>query len=65
MRDAEVVLVKKFNEDEREELLANPQQVMQEQMKNKLLDNAHASLQNAVGDIEERYKDLQNLERVN
>ena len=64
MRDAEVVLVKKFNEDEREELLANPQQVIQEQMKNKLLDNAHTTLQNAVGDIEERYRDLQNLERV-
>jgi len=64
VRDAEVVLVKKFNEDEREELLANPQQVIQEQMKNKLLDNAHTTLQNAVGDIEERYRDLQNLERV-
>jgi len=33
-------------------------------MKNKLLDNAHTSLKNAVGDIEERYRDLQNLERV-
>jgi hypothetical protein len=37
---------------------------MQEQMKNKLLDNAHTSLKNAVGDIEERHRDLQNLEKV-
>lgn len=64
VRDAEVVLAKRFNEDEREDLLANPQAIIQEQMKNKLLDNAHTSLKNAVYDIEERYNDLRNLERV-
>lgn len=64
VRDAEVVLAKRFNEEEREELLANPQAIIQEQMKNKLLDNAHTSLKNAVFDIEERYNDLRNLEKV-
>ena len=64
VRDAEVVLAKRFNEDEREELLANPQAIIQEQMKNKLFDNAHTSLKNAVYDIEERYNDLRNLEKV-
>lgn len=64
VRDAEVVLAKRFNQDEREELLANPQAVIQEQMKNKLLDNAHTSLKNTVYDIEERYNDLRNLEKV-
>lgn len=64
VRDAEVVLARRFNEDEREELLANPQAMIQEQIKNKLLDNAHTSLKNAVFDIEERYNDLRNLEKV-
>jgi len=33
-------------------------------MKNRLLDNAHSGLKNAVFDIEERYNDLRNLEKV-
>jgi len=64
VRDAEVVLAKRFNEEEREDLLANPNGIVQEQMKSKLLDNAHTVLKNAVHDIDERYKDLQNLEKV-
>jgi len=64
VRDAEIVLAKQFNEEERDELLANPQAIIQEQMKNKLLDNAHTSLKNTVYDIEERYNDLLNLEKV-
>jgi hypothetical protein len=64
IRDAETVLIKKFNDDEREAILNNPQQVIQEQMKNRLLDNAHTGMKNAVYDIEERYNDLRNLEKV-
>ena len=64
VRDAEMVLRKKLNEDEKENLLANPNEVIQTQMKSRLLDNAHTSLKNAVSDIEERYNDLVNLEKV-
>lgn len=64
VRDAETLLGKDINEEERDELLANPQAIIQEQMKNKLLDNAHSTLINNVYDIEERYNDLRNLEKV-
>ena len=64
VRDAETVLRKKLNDDEKENLLANPNEVIQTQMKSRLLDNAHTSLKNAVSDIEERYNDLINLEKV-
>lgn len=64
IRDAETVLRKKLNDDEKENLLANPNEVIQTQMKSRLLDNAHTSLKNAVSDIEERYNDLVNLEKV-
>lgn len=64
IRDAQTLINREFNEDEKEAFLANPQQVIQDQMRNKLLDGAHTQLKNVVYDIEERYNDLRNLEKV-
>jgi hypothetical protein len=63
VRDAEIVLNRKLNPEEKEGILTNPEQV-KKLYENKLTGAAHIKLQNAVADIEERHKDLLKLEKV-
>lgn len=61
VRSAEIVLDKELNEEEKKDVINNPDRVKQYYEK-KLVGTAHVKLQNAVSDIEERYKDLKKLE---
>jgi hypothetical protein len=64
IRDAEIILNRRLDPNEKEEILLDPSQV-QKYYESKLTGAAHIKLQNAVSDIEERHKDIQKLERVN
>lgn len=63
VRDAEIILNRKLEDEEKQEIVENPHQV-QQLYENKLTGSAHFKLKNAVADIEERHKDIINLERV-
>jgi len=63
IRDAEVALNRKLDPQEREEVLLDPTKV-QSFYQNKLTGSAHIQLKNFVNDLEDRYKDIQKLERV-
>lgn len=63
IRDAEIILNRDLEEEERMEFLNNPSQV-QKLYENKLTGAAHIKLKNAVADIEERHKDIVKLEKV-
>lgn len=64
IRDAEIIMNRKLEENEKADFLNNPQQV-HKLYEDKLTGAAHIKLRNAVADIEERHKDIMNLERVN
>lgn len=63
IRDAEIILNRKLDPNEREEILNDPEQV-QKFYESRLTGAAHIKLQNVVSDIEERHKDLVKLEKV-
>jgi len=63
IRDAEVALNRKLEPNEKEEVLADPTKV-QSFYQSKLTGSANIQLRNFVNDLEERYKDIQKLERV-
>jgi hypothetical protein len=63
VRDAEIILNRRLDAGEREEILNDPGQV-QRFYENKLTQAGHIKLQNAVSDIEDRHKDIMKLERV-
>lgn len=62
LRTAKINLNRDLTEEESQQIIENPA-LMQEMMKSKLLSGAHQNLKNALYDIEERHKDLLNLER--
>jgi len=62
VRDAEIILNRKLEAGEREEILNDPEQV-QKIYESRLTGAGHIKLQNVVADIEERHKDLIVLER--
>lgn len=63
IRDAEIVLNRKLEKNEQQEVLNDPEQV-QRFYENRLTGAGHIKLQNAVADIEDRHKDIVKLERV-
>jgi len=63
IRDAEIILNRKLDSTEKENILLDPSQV-QRFYENKLTVGASIKLQNAVSDIEERHKDIVKLEKV-
>lgn len=63
IRDAEIILNRKLDSSEKENILLDPSQV-QRFYENKLTVGASIKLQNAVSDIEERHKDIVKLEKV-
>lgn len=62
IRAAKINLNRDLTEEESRQIIENPN-LMQEMLKSKLLSGAHQNLKNALYDIEERHKDLLNLER--
>ena len=71
LRDAEIVLNRKIDPSEREIILqdqgvsiTNNPQYVQKLLSVKLTGAGHIKLQNAVSDIEDRYKDIVKLENV-
>ena len=61
IRGAEIALGQDLNEEERKEVIENPQMV-QQIYEDKLKQKAHVKLINAVQDLEERHKEIKNLE---
>jgi hypothetical protein len=64
IRDAEIILSKKLDSSQKEEILQDPS-IVQRYYEDKLTAGASIKLQNALHDIEERHKDLVRLEKVN
>lgn len=64
IRDAEIILNRKIEGEERENILREPA-IVKKYYEDKLTGTAHITLQNALADIEERHNDLLKLERVN
>ena len=62
IRSAEIVLGHSLKEEEKAQVLNEPQQV-QMMYQNKLTGAAHVKLQNAVSDLQDRHKDILNLEK--
>ena len=62
VRGAEIALGQELDEQERKELIENPQ-FLQQIYEDKLKQKAHVKLINAVQDLEERHKDIKNLEK--
>ena len=62
VRGAEIALGQELDEQERKELIENPQ-ILQQIYEDKLKQKAHVKLINAVQDLEERHKDIKNLEK--
>ena len=62
VRAAEIAVNQELTEEQRKEVIENPQMV-QQMYENKLTGAAHIKLQNAVRDLEERHKDIQKLEK--
>ena len=62
IRSAEIVLGKKLSDEEKLELINDPNYV-QQLYGDKLTGGAHVKLQNAVSDLKERHKDIKNLEK--
>ena len=63
IRDAEIILARRLEPGERENILLDPTQV-QRFYENKLTVGASVKLQNAVSDLEDRHKDIVKLEKV-
>ncbi len=70
IRDAEIVLNRKLDPSEQETVLQDQGvkksnfQFVQKVLAEKLSSTGHIKLQNAVSDIEERYRDILKLENV-
>lgn len=62
VRSAEIALGRRLEDQEKIEVLNEPQTV-QKLYENKLKGAAHVKLQNAVADLEDRHKDIKNLEK--
>ena len=62
IRSAEIALGHDLNENEKNDILIEPKRV-QKIYEDKLTGAAHIKLLNAVSDLEERHKDIKNLER--
>ena len=62
IRSAEIVLGKELSDNEKAEVINDPKYVEQI-YGDKLKGGAHVTLQNAVADLEERHKDIKNLEK--
>ena len=62
VRAAEIAVNQELTEEQRKEVIENPQMV-QQMYENKLTGAAHIKLQNAVRDLEERHRDIKNLEK--
>ena len=62
IRAAEIVLGKELSDNEKAEVINDPKYVEQI-YGDKLKGGAHVTLQNAVADLEERHKDIKNLEK--
>ena len=62
IRAAEIAVNQELTEEQRKEVIENPQMV-QQMYENKLTGAAHIKLQNAVRDLEERHRDIKKLEK--
>ena len=62
IRSAEIVLGKDLSDNEKVKVINDPKYVEQI-YRDKLTGGAHVNLQNAVADLEERHKDIKNLEK--
>ena len=61
IRSAEFASGKKFTDEEKKELVMNPE-MAQKMIQDKLSGQAHTKLQNAVRDLEERHAEIRKLE---
>ena len=61
IRSAEFASGKKFTDEEKKELVMNPE-MAQKMIQDKLSGQAHTKLQNAVRDLEERHAEIKKLE---
>lgn len=62
IRTAEIVSGKKLTNDEKQEIVQNPE-MAQKMIQEKLSGQAHTKLQNAVRDLEERHAEIKKLEK--
>jgi t-SNARE complex subunit (syntaxin) len=62
VRAAEIAVNQELTEEQKKEVIENPQMI-QQMYENKLTGAAHIKLQNAVKDLEERHRDIKNLEK--
>ena len=62
IRSSEIVLGKDLSDNEKVKVINDPKYVEQI-YRDKLTGGAHVNLQNAVADLEERHKDIKNLEK--
>lgn len=63
VRNAEIVMNRKLENDEKEQIVNDPQ-IIQDMLKSRLLEKGSLKLQNAVSDIEDRHNDIIKLEKV-
>ena len=61
IRSAEIASGKKLTDEEKKEIVMNPE-MAQKMIQDKLSGQAHAKLQNAVRDLEERHAEIRKLE---
>ena len=62
VRAAEIAVNQELTDEQKKEVIENPQMI-QQMYENKLTGAAHIKLQNAVRDLEERHRDIKNLEK--
>ena len=62
VRAAEIAVNKVLTEEQKKEIIENPQMI-QQMYENKLTGVGNIKLQNAIRDLEERHKDIKNLEK--
>ena len=62
IRAAEIAVNQELTEEQKKVVIEDPQMI-QQLYKNKLTGAAHIKLQNAVRDLEERHRDIKNLEK--
>ena len=62
IRAAENILGRELSDNEKKEVINDPK-FIEKKIEDKLKGGAHVKLQNAVADLEERHKDIKNLEK--
>ena len=62
VRAAEIAVNQELTDEQKKEVIENPQMI-QQMYENKLTGAAHIKLKNAVKDLEDRHKDIKNLEK--